>query len=488
MAFTFFCILSTASAQLNWNITNEKTEDSEVYSFLGESEQGYGFVFTFPTQKAFSSVKYGIAIRHFDQDMRQTNQIGLPDNMPPFLRVRGFNDYIVVSGGGGGDRDVNGYNVTVFLDDQGLELEQKSWKLSGNRHLWAGSNTWVSSDSAYFIVCKTEQCIPDKPSLDDDPLVNHVVVFDGDLKIVWEGSYENLSFSPKKNALKIEGMDFINDKQLLIFGTETIDKQPYAVAYTLPDAKSNAVQVLKEKIPIVTSAMIYTYLNTYFFLSPSNDLFVFSYYTKDGIPQNMQFIRQNLDNVSDKKVSYYRIDKNFAAKYPYFGKGNKQFPVFTGIRLWNDGLIVGGEYFTESPVSLRDISLLKFGYDGDIQWVKTIKKTSYGISPVQRNMMRFFTRGDELVVFYYDFPENVTSDVLITNPRVSLAIQLPNQSCLATALISSDGKVLNRKILNRYKENQITIDNSTIFQADEDHYIIQAAKDYKNAFSTYSME
>jgi len=485
----FSGIFSPISAQLRWNVTEEGMNDSQVRAYLGESDQGYGFVFSFPTRKWFSELRHGIAIRYFDEDMNLLTQEGLSENTPPYLNIRDFNEYIAVFGKGETDHEEKGDAVILFLDEQGQEVERKTWSLSGSRHIWIGSRAYISSDSAHFIVCFREQCIPDQPSLEPDPIVNHVAVFDRDLKVVWERSYDNKICYSRKQSLAIDGLNFTRNNQLLIYGTEYYDNHLHIFAFTVKDAKSEAVNVLDETLPSLVGETLALQLNFRQFISPSNDLIVFAYITEELMTRSMFFVRQNLTTKSGRRAAYYLIDDSFEETYPFFGKGLRQFPLIRDVSLWNDGLIVSGERIIGgTSCTVRNISLLKFSSDGVIEWVKSINKNIYFPEYKSDYLLKVFPSGEELVLFYYDTPENVNSDVLVSGNKSIQVTKLFNGTCLTVARINSEGLIESTKIINRYIENQIIPDNSSIHQVDEKRFILYGTKNGNNAFSTYTLD
>ncbi len=479
------------NAQLKWNLTEEGIYESEIHTFLGTSDEGIGLIFAIPNQVAFQETKYSILFRYFDEDMIIRTQYGLPDNTPSKLSILRFSNYTVIYGNNDKASNSNGNAMIIFLDDQRQEIQRKEWTLSGKNHSWiSNSAVYTSSDSSYLIVDFVEYCAPDKPTMASIPVIHQLVVFNKNLEVVWEGGVNIASFSTKEPGLNIEGMDFTQDGQLLVYGEEIIDRKRHILAYTLAEAKSPATIVLDEVMPSLAIEPYTYFLNLQAHLNLSNELIIFCAGSVYSTTRNLFYIRQNLSNRTDKNVAYYLIDKKFAEAYPEFKIDDETFPLLHMFYFSNDGLVVGGEYIKETKTHnlLSNISLFKFRLDGRIAWVSTIQKeASFGlVTPAQT--MNLFPSGEDLIIFYYDTPLNVQSDILIPSKRQLSNSKAYDDLCLVAARINQDGTVLFRKIINRCIETGVASNNSKIFNLGQDRFVIVGEKAGKNAFSMCTID
>ena len=480
----------SVNAQLNWNVTSDVTYQNTVGSCLGLTDEGIGLVTFVAEQAAFQNAKYKVQFRYYDDNMVFKTMYDLPENAPSRLNIVNFNDYTVIYGTNWESPQGNGNAEIIFLDGARQEVLRKEWKLAGSSHGWANESiTYMSSDSLYFIVDFVENCYPDKPSLADFPQIHQITVFNSKLETVWEGSVDFESLL-NKQSLDIGGMDYTPDGKVLVYGVETIERKRHIVAYELTDSKVILKKVADEIMPAIAVESDSYRIDMQAYVSRSNEFTVFCAGNMDGETRNMLYVRQNLDNASDKNVAYYLVDRKFAATFPEFRATNDSFPLLHKFCFTEDGLVVGGEFIKQehSGSILSSLFLYKFGKDGRIIWTTRIRRELYlGVISGQ-SAMNLFSSGDDLIVFYYDKPENVQSNALIPGKRQYTTVKVLNETCLAAAKINSDGKILYRKVINPYKANSVLPDNSQIFSLGDDHFIVRGEKEGKNAFSSFSLE
>jgi hypothetical protein len=480
--FIFCATLSSlqVQGQLKWFDTKENFNDSQVYAYLGEYSRGYGFVFTFPTQKMFSNLKYGIAVRYFNADMDEFVQLDLPgENIPPFLALRSFGNYIVVYGTGEEKNQQKGEARVIFLDEELKEVSSKILSLGGNRYIWPESpHAYLSKDSTHLIVDIVEQCIPDKPSMIPDPVIHHFSVFNTNLEIVWEGDIELKKIFRDKSTWQCS-YDFTPDKQFLIIGSEVYENKEYLVAYTIKDAEEPAVKLYSELVS-TNNSLISRYM-----ITPQNDLIMIAYTVYGEVITELTFIRKNLSNDTEIVKKKYKLDKTFETSFPVYAKKVKQFPYLRFMFRVNDGVVAFGEYFSQMMgYSIRSITMLKFDLDGEIQWIKMLEKEIYVQELSSKYLFSAFQSGDDIILFYNDFPENVKSETFKAGPKITLL----SIDCMAMARINSSGEIVERKILNTYKQSVTYNDLQSVYQVDPDRFIFLGECKANNAFSIYTLE
>jgi hypothetical protein len=480
----------TVSAQLNWKVTNDGIYQCEVSSCLGETDEGIGLITLVPVQLAFQEAKYKIQFRYYDEDMLYKTSYDLPENVPSRLDINRFDDYIAISGMNDKSPQGNGSAEVIFLNSSRQEVLRKDWKLAASSHEWHNkSTTYISSDSACFIVDFIEDCYPDKPSLASFPQVHHIAVFNNKPEQVWDGSADFESLL-NKQSFEIKGMDYTADGKLLVYGTQTIERKRHVVAWVLSESAGNPTKVVDELMPEAGMSNESYQFMMQAHISPANELFLFCTGIVYVATKNILYVRQSLSDATDKNVAYYLVDKQFAETHPEFKASYDEFPLLHKFCFTDQGLFVGGEYIKQEKSAnvLKTLYLFNFGKDGRVSQTTQIQRELYLGTIGGVFSMNLFSSGNDLIVFYSDKPDNVVSNVLIPGKRQYTVAKALNETCLAVAKITPDGQILYRKVMNAYNANSVMADNSMIFNVGHDRYIIRGETQGKHAFSSFTLE
>jgi hypothetical protein len=162
---------------------------------------------------------------------------------------------------------------------------------------------------------------------------------------------------------------------------------------------------------------------------------------------------------SSASMKRQNIDKPFLVQYPTYKSLLPQFlHTPTDLLPVSDGLVYVSEYhiavtrttssgsssYTSTTYYVKPITFIKFDMEGNIQWIKMIDKYIASKSYYQEYFCRAFVSNDKVVVYYYDFLDNIYKDRF----KGKLSIIMDSKYCMAQAIVDGEGNLKKSLVYN----------------------------------------
>ena len=454
-----------AQKNFEWKKISDKSDGSEFNGFFHVSDNDYKAVFEVPGKKNGAKKTSDIVIRTYTNDLGKYTEASIPPESPLEFSVRSFNNYTVFYG----SRDENNApveagkykrdNQVLFTDAQLNPLKNVLFPLHQAKRNFNGiPSVDISYDNNYLIIVNSEILNAMAPK--DNKLLKHYIsVYDKDLQLVWNDSVNFLDILKQKKEPDDVYFDFIKGK-LYIMGSnngipqKNIKPDLYVLQYDKPQSyKLIFDQTFKH------NSLGWEYLVT-------NDGFMIINGT--NIAYNSPYVNGILGSIGvnanpEKDLFYAKLDlnsqdaaplfintdinKQFVEKYPEYRSDLSDFISFpTDILLMNDGVLFCSEYhqqvtqrennMTTTSVHNRAITLIKYDFSGNIEWIKMIDKHIFSEKIFEGYFCKPFIIGNDILILYYDIEKNITSDKL-KYPFFAL----DNNYCLVTARIDPGGDI-----------------------------------------------
>ncbi len=453
-----FFVLFQLSAQkaLDWKKIDSPKDDYVFKYFYQYTGDVYKGIFTIPTVKPFQSVKNQIFVRTFNADLSSYTEQGIPSESPYLVSVTGFKDYTVIYGSTDENKNpmlqYHADNKLLVTDAQLNILLNVSYSVHGKKHRFTDTpSVYRSCDSTHLIVINSEIMAPDKPSFKASPTVQFISVYDKDLQLVWKDSVDFEQIFGKDVPLNNFDMDFMNNK-LYVFAshravpTKKLKPTLYIIRYDHPQS----YQVVDKEI------FPNDYFSWKYLLNKKGEMYMCGINEVLNSSKNKQLFYMSLDlNAPDAKplLKTYTIDKAFIAKYPDYKFILANYLTYPGsLLLTADGLIYCSEYHaivtssskysSSTSYYFKPMTFIKFDLDGNIVWLKMIDKNVQSSYKYSEYFCRAFYINNEVVVFYYDFVNNIFAEAHKGKPTSPFG----NKLCLALARIDADGNIVKKVI------------------------------------------
>ena len=130
-----------------------------------------------------------------------------------------------------------------------------------------------------------------------------------------------------------------------------------------------------------------------------------------------------------------------------------------------------GSYSSSSTTYYcKPITFIKFDMNGNIVWLKAIEKYIASKTTYFPYFCRSFTHNNKVVVFYYDYLDNIFKDKY----KGKLMFVSDTKLCLAKAEINAEGNITKSLIYNIGEGGKVA-NLLTLRQIDNDRYFIAGA-------------
>ena len=451
----FACLAVNLFAQrgLDW-IKIDNTKDDYLFQYFYKySDNVFKAIFTIPDIKPFQPMKSQIFVRTYNGDLSKFEEQGIPSESPYQVIVTGFQNYTIAYGST--DENKNPFqsfhknNKVLIADAQLNPLMNVSFPVHGKKNKFDGlPNVFKSHDSSNLIVINNEILESESKPFHETPVMRYINVYDKHLSLVWCDSVNFIDLFGKDVSINRYNFEYINDKLYLFASTP-----------------GNAMKKIKPTIFIVRydHPQSYKILNSEIF---SNYEFHWDYVvTKGGqliisgvnmhpskaAKKQLFFMSLDVKNSADKaSFKVQNIDKLFLAQYPEY-KNILPMYLFTPSDLLpvSDGLIYCSEYHcsvtttntstgsSSTTYYVKPITLIKFDMEGNIKWVKMIDKYISSGSYYDTYFCRAFLSNNKVVVFYFDFLDNIHNDKIKGKPKFGFG----RTFCLVQGVLDSDGNL-----------------------------------------------
>jgi len=462
MAVTILSV--TAQNNIHWLKIDSNKDKYDFQYYIKASEDSYKAVFTIPQNKPFQATKHSIFIRNYDKNMDLQTEVGIPAESPVNLSITGFQDYNVIYGTmDENNNPMSQYtknNRIVITDNNMNPLVTKDFPLHGKKHKFTGSpDIILSHDSSHMIVLNSEILTFDKPSLKEAPRMRYIDVYNKDLKVVWSDSVDfDQIFGEKTNARDFE-LDYINNKLVLTACcmADGLKKIKAAIFMVLFDQPQSYKIIMNKVFP-------YDNFSYRTLFTKEGKVIMSGLCTgSTGAPfgpgkKQLFYLSKDINNPNaDEVFRSYEIDRTFEARFPDYKKW-----LVLGIKGPFDIFLINGkliycsesrEYSTSSSGTsghtsttyyTKHITLVKFDTDGEIEWLEMINKNVSTKSSPDDLYCKAFTVGENLIIFYYDWAENIVSANFVEKPHLSM----DNKLWVAKAIVTPDGTIQKTMITN----------------------------------------
>jgi hypothetical protein len=478
------CSVFRVSAQkgLEWIQIDNPKDDYVFKYFYNYSENGFKAIFTIPQIKPFQSVKNQIFIRTYDAGLNNYTEEGIPAESPYELNVKAFKDYTVVVGST--DENKNPFlqyhkdNKLIVADAQMNTLLNISFPVHGKKNKFTGlPSSYKSYDSTHLIVTNTEILETESKAFHETPEMHYINIYDKSLNLVWMDSVRFDDIFGKDVPISSYSFNYINDNVFLeayTGGAPTKKVKPefFVVKFDSPHKS----KIILRKVLQNNSFSWETRVDKSSRMSISG----LNYSEGMGAKKSLFFVTIDLKNEGgETPVKIYNIDKPFLAKYPEY---KSKLPEFlagpSDLIPVKDGLIYCSEYHMVSTTTtsssssttyyLKGISLIKFDYEGNIEWIKILDKTTATKSGYYPLFCRAFASKGNIVLFYYDYEDHIFMD----KASMKLRFVSDNGLCLVQAKIDADGNI-KKTFVGKIGEDGTKADLRTLWQVGDSRFFVE---------------
>ncbi len=453
-----------------WKRVDSKSSETKFYRFVGGSENHSLAIVTMPTDKKEKGF-FGV-IRWYDADLSFYEDFAMPEESPMHYSVSDFAGHIIVSGynfSGTGPYISGLYEqIVLCLSDDGKVMGRLCLKKASEKNYFQdGPSLFLSGDGDHLIVVSKEGVSREEP--EEDTELFHLIVLDRDFKQVWRDSIDFNQKFGKGTDFRKTRFDYTQDGKLIMMVGKVGSapkKEATKLMVSIYDAPGNESHYIEQTFAYYT----FRYRHV---VKDDGSIYIcgitMNQWSGSGNGMNQLFVLgTNYKTRSAKTYTETQLDKNFYKAYPPYSKDLKNHIQEPGeVFLMNDGLLYISLYALISEGQTygisEDITLIKFGFDGKIQWLKMIIKEDR-ITP-ENLYFKAYSRGNDVLIFYTDHEKKAKGD----KPG---PIPSDNPYGLALAVVSSDGTIKECMIDNRKKDRTI-FDLTSLFQVNEDRYLIK---------------
>jgi len=484
--FTFVLlvfVMFNLSAQkgLDWIKIDSPKDDYIFRYFFNYSEGALKAIFTIPEVKPFQPVKSQIFVRTFNADLSKFDEQGLPSESPIELSVKGFKDLIVVYGST--DENKNPFlqyhkdNKIVIADAQLNPLKVFLYPTHGKKNKFQGIPSVATSyDSTYLMVINNEVLESESKPFKETPVMHYINVFDKSGNIAWNDSIRLSDIFGKDVPINSYSFEFINKKMYLIastagFGMKKIKPELFVVRYDSP----GSFKIIARKI--FTSSQF----GWEKAITKDGHMFIAGLNREQSITSKKNLFFINIDLKADDGspvIKSIAVDKTLLVKYPAYKStlpNNLTEP--SDLLLLKDGLLYVSEAHIISTTTssnhssttyyVKGISLIKFDFEGNIEWIKVMDKSIASGTAFYPYFCRAFVSNGEVVLFYYDYLE----DILQAKPGPKLRFISESSFCMAQATVDAEGNI-KKSFIYKIGEDGTRADLSTMEQLSSTRYFI----------------
>lgn len=481
-------INKNAHSQIDWQM--QKAPDKlEFFKFLDCYEDEYNVVVTKAHQKAFQQKKYSVFVRTYGKDFQDFTETEMPDNAPSVMNLTSFSDYRVVYGNTNQvGNDYVGDNVIIILNSKGNTELTETWKHANKNRFASIPTIRVTSDSNYLIVVNNEIVGPPVPFKTNDNLF-HVAVYDLSLKLLCKETFEMQQvFGGDGIDIKSLNFDYTPANGLIALVSRYNRKQKTEKMEIVISSVSDRGKIQEIGSVRLNADQIYFHYQrskdnkTMYLMGSNADSKYFG-----NAKKALVYASIPLDSRGDAVTKVYNLDKTFYARFPEYAAIMKsEFCIPDIFILKDDGIYCFGEMVvvttSKSSVTytLRSITMMKYDYSGEIEWIKIHKKFAGAGDRPGFYYLNAFPVKDDIVMFYTDYPDHVLT------PAKSKTVRLHGDGnfCLVMAIMNRDGDITSKEIIHQNKGNNVRASIPSIRQVNDNEFVI-FGKMYNNNESFY---
>jgi len=476
-----FCCCSAQQVG-NWEKMDSENKGAQLYGFVGSGSDYALAIVVVPTEKG--AVGNPPLIRKYNEDFSSYSDFELPRETPMHYNASGFGNHVILNGYNFHDTGplvTNIYeNVIMCLSDEGEIQGNVSIKARDeNSRMIDKATLYKSTDGNCLIVVSEESVFIPKPA--ENRIIHHIIVLNMDFEEIWrdEINFEK-EFGKGVDFSKCQ-FDMTPSGKLLLIAAKVgsaAKKELTKISLCIFDSPGMIAHKAEQTLEYNTLKYKHVLMDdgTLYLCGVTKDLWVGG---GNGLNQLFLIKAQTKDNfgITFKDTP---LNKDFYNAYPEYSKSLKSHLQEPGkVLLMNDGLLYVSLYGLISEGGTYgysgDISLIKFGFDGNIQWIKVIKK----YDRVGPNNLYFqaFSRGTDAVLFYAGPGKK---------PEGSKPGPVPVSSpyCLVMAVVKSDGTLAETIVYDRLTDKTL-FNLSNLYQVDQDYYIITGLLEKDNVKTEY---
>jgi hypothetical protein len=479
------CLAFNLSGQtqkgLKWVQIDNTRDDYLFRYFYKYSDDVYKAIFTIPEIKPFQPMKNQIFVRTYKGDLSKYDEVGIPSESPYELSVTGFKDYTVIFGST--DENKNPFlkyhkdNKLLITDAQMNPLLTVSYPVHGKKNRFEGiPSAYKSHDSSNLIILNNELLESESKPFHETPVVHYINIYDKNLGHVWCDSVKFMDIFENNVVINHYSFDFINDKLYLIAttggnGMKKIKPEIFVVRFDKPGSHN----IIARR----------TFINQQFgwehIVRKNGELVIsgLNFTENSASKKALFFIRIDLNTPNaEALIKSIPIDKVLLSKYPSYKSLLPNNLASPGDLLQlKDGLLYCSEYhmiYTRSSSTsssttyyVKGISFIKFDFEGNIEWIKMIDKSTASGSAFYPYFCRAFVSNGDVVVFYYDYMENIFRE----KPSGKLRFVNDYSLCLAKAIVDGEGN-FKKSFIYKIGEDGTRADLTTMRQISPTVYFV----------------
>ncbi len=457
-----------------WQKIDDNSLEAGFYGFVGGMEDYSLAIITKPMAKGATGDP--VCIRKFNEDFSSYEDNKFQEHGPSKYRVLPFSNMIVMNGHNGGSyltttRDITPeQQIKCFTQDGALVGEFKLHIMDAKSTLNGDMVVYPSADKTKLILTSNE--IYKASNTLSDASLTRIFVMDENFNMIWRDSMDLEKVYGDGVLYKNIQCDFTSNGKLVLMTSrngavsKNLKTQLTVAVFDAPgheqsrDVKEFAYESIEFKHLLKEDGILcitgITYLGAASVLGNGYQRFF--------------FLKKNPDNTGFTTEHSTEIQKEFYEAYPdYASYLKKQLGPPSALLQMNDGMLYISQFaaLLDFKPYTMGITLIKFSEEGKFQWLKMINKYVY--CGLEGNMFfKAYNKGSEVLLFYADNPVNVN------NPKLKV-IKSKENFALVMALVSTDGTI-KKTVLDDRIENPTMFDINSLYQVDENRYLIKGVK------------
>jgi hypothetical protein len=475
---TIICCFLLMSICRSQNAGSWKKVDANVkttfHGFVG-AEDDYSLAIISKAM-AKGATEDPVRIRKYNSDFSSWDDFKLPSEKPDMYILENFDDKIILNGYASGRmvtiyRDITPEQKVMCLSQEGELIGEFKIHTQSDDNSFNGSmDIFPSTDGTKLIMISNEIFKASIPTNEES--LTRIFVFDKDFNMIWRDSV-NLTETFGKGVLyKTTSFDYTSDGKLLILAYRdgsAVKKMKTQLTIAVHDTPGH--EEYRDVKEFEYERCKFNHL-----LSDDGSLYICGivYLNVPDIAGNgylrMFFMKKNIDHSGIEIYNTIELNKVFYKSYPEYSKYLKKqlgppyqiLPLGDGILCCSQFVLaVSGKYSTSYYTA--GITLYKFSADGKLEWLKMINK--YTQVSTENLFCKAYSNDEDVLIFYADNPENVYPE----KPKV---YKSKTKLCLVLATVKPDGTI-TKKILDDKKLHNISFVLPTIYQVNENRYLLQ---------------
>jgi len=456
-----------------WVNVTAASRGTTFYNFANSDDQ---LTYVVVTRSAGANSNAMPFIRKYNEDFSSFEDMDIPETHCATFQLMGFSDKIILNGSTkcpdkpSSSSGVPCNQVVMGFSPEGKVLfEQEYRDIEGQLMIYSGDATlFNSSDQSKIIVVFTGWKMDNSTGKYVPKYYIHV--YDEDLIEVWNDSIAYEEVMGEEVSLRRCKFDFTPSGKLVI----VVDKQANRLTKCLASIDIYVYEMPGQIASKESKTFDYEWvfckqvlIGETLFVSGKTYKQLFTFQkncSSSGIEAYNQYPLKDIFSTYKKTCPELKTE---------LGGPAELVPMV-------DGVLYMSNYAYTQNTSMPNrisggISLIKFGFDGKLQWVKMIRKSA--LLPVENAFLKVYPMNNDLVAFYGDNPLNITS----TKPGIVYSRTLWG---LGVATISPDGTIKKTLLEDRVK-SKINFDLSSMHRISDNQFVLKGKSKVKDEMNTF---